>query len=86
MVADNNEKDEDAIDAYEKAIALDDAFLDAHKNLAILCTARNPMYSNKARTEKAFKHYARYFELGGNDPELEQVYKTIKEVLPHFVK
>lgn len=86
MVADHRGKDEDAIEAYEKAIALDDTFLDAHKNLAILCTARNRLYSDKERTEKAFAHYARYFELGGKDAELEQVYKTIKDFLSQYGK
>lgn len=86
LVCDKDGDDDDAIEAYEKAIALDDTFLDAHKNLAILCIAKNPMYGNKERREKGLAHFERYFELGGKDPELEQVYKTIKEVLPHFVK
>lgn len=81
LVADRRGKDEDAIDAYEKAIAKDDTFLDAHKNLAIVCTTRNPLYQDTARTKKAFKHYARYFELGGRDNELKGIYETIKGYL-----
>jgi tetratricopeptide (TPR) repeat protein len=71
-------KDDEAIKAYEKAIALDDKFLDAHKNLAILCHTKNPTYADKVRTEKAMKHYERYFELGGSDEELKKMYDTLK--------
>jgi tetratricopeptide (TPR) repeat protein len=71
-------KDEDAIEAYETAIARDETFLDAHKNLAILCHTRNPTYQDRERTQKAMKHYERYFALGGKDPELQQAYETIK--------
>jgi predicted Zn-dependent protease len=71
-------KDDDAIKAYEKAIALDDKFLDAHKNLAILCHTKNPTYADKERTAKAMKHYARYFELGGVDETLKQTYEQMK--------
>jgi tetratricopeptide (TPR) repeat protein len=67
-------KDDEAIKAYEAAIALDDKFLDAHKNLAILCHTRNPTYQDRVRTEKAMKHYERYFELGGADPALRETY------------
>jgi Flp pilus assembly protein TadD len=86
LVLDRRGKDKDAIEAYEKAIALDETFLDAHKNLAILCTTQNPLYSDKERTEKAFRHYEKYFELGGNDPELEQTYRTIKGYLEQYAK
>ena len=86
LVLDRRGKDKDAIEAYEKAIALDETFLDAHKNLAILCTTKNPLYRDKERTEKAFRHYEKYFELGGNDPELEQTYRTIKGYLEQYVK
>jgi len=71
-------KDDEAIKAYEKAIALDDKFLDAHKNLAILCHTRNPTYADRERTAKAMKHYARYFELGGADESLKQMYDQLK--------
>lgn len=78
LVYDRTGKDRDAIAAYEAAIAADDHFLDAHKNLAILCTAKNPLYTDAERTTKAMEHYARYFELGGKDKELENVYRTLK--------
>ena len=81
VAADRAGDDDEAIAHYEKAIALDDTFIDAHKNLAILCTAKNPLYRNKERTDKALAHYERYFALGGEDPELERVYKTIKSFL-----
>jgi hypothetical protein len=67
--------------AYEKAISLDDAFLDAHKNLAILCLTDNPTYQDRERTAKAMKHFQRYFDLGGKDPTLEQSYRQIKGFL-----
>ena len=85
-VSDRRGKADDAISAYEKALAIDDTFLDAHKNLAIVCIAKNPMYQDKERREKGLAHFARYFELGGKDPDLKKVYETIKAVLPRFVK
>ncbi len=78
---DRSGKDEEAIKAYEKAIEIDDTYIDAHKNLAILCTAKNPLYRNLERTKKALAHYKRYFELGGKDPELKQLYTTIDSFL-----
>jgi tetratricopeptide (TPR) repeat protein len=81
LVLDRQGKDKDAIDAYEKAIAKDDKFLDAHKNLAILCVAKNNLYQDRERTKKAFDHFARYFELGGRDDELKKLYETIKSFL-----
>jgi len=74
-------KGKEAIEAYEAAIAKDPKFLDAHKNLAILCITDNPVYSNRPRTEKAFEHFKRYFELGGKDEELRKTYETILSVL-----
>ncbi|MCI0587577.1 MAG: tetratricopeptide repeat protein, partial [Planctomycetes bacterium] len=62
-------KGREAIEAYEAALARDPKFLDAHKNLAILCHTRNPTYQDRARTEKAMAHYERYFALGGADAE-----------------
>lgn len=75
---DKKGKDKEAIDEYEKAIAKDDTFIDAHKNLAILCVAKNPNYGNKERTKKALDHFKRYFELGGKDEQLKQDYEQIK--------
>jgi tetratricopeptide (TPR) repeat protein len=73
-------KDDEAIEAYEQALALDDAFLDAHKNLAILCHTRNPTYADEARTKKAMKHYERYFALGGADARLKAMYDQLSAV------
>jgi tetratricopeptide (TPR) repeat protein len=72
---------DDAIEAYEQAIALDETFLDAHKNLAILCIAQNPLYTNKKRTELAMKHFTRYRELGGKDARVIQIHETLKQFL-----
>ena len=74
-------KGKEAIEAYESAIAKDPKFLDAHKNLAILCITDNPVYSNRERTKNAFDHFAKYFELGGRDEELRRTYETIKGFL-----
>lgn len=74
-------KSDDAIEAYEKAIARDAEFIDAHKNLAILCVTDNPGYRDKARTKKALVHFARYFELGGKDDALERTYRSLKSFL-----
>src|SRR4029453_13493912 len=81
LVLDRMNKDRDAIEAYKKAIEKDDRFLDAHKNLAILCTAKNALYQDRERTKKAFEHYKRYFELGGKDEELKKLYETNKSFL-----
>jgi tetratricopeptide (TPR) repeat protein len=78
LVLDRSNKGKDAIEAYEAALAKDPKFLDAHKNLAILCVTDNPLYSNKQRTQKALEHFARYFELGGKDEELKRTYESIK--------
>jgi tetratricopeptide (TPR) repeat protein len=81
LVLDRRNEAKDAIEAYEKAIAKDDRFLDAHKNLAILCVAQSATYSNQERVEKAFRHFEKYYALGGKDKELEEIYRTIKSVL-----
>lgn len=84
LVLDRKGDDAEAIEAYEKAIAKEPRFLDAHKNLAILCTARNPMYRDKERLKKAYAHYDKYFELGGRDQQLKGVYDTIRTVLEEY--
>ena len=80
-VLDRQGRDKEAIEAYEKAIAKDDRFIDAHKNLAILCVARNPGYADKERTKTAMEHFERYFALGGKDDELKDKYEQIKAFL-----
>jgi tetratricopeptide (TPR) repeat protein len=77
-VFDKQKKIKDAIEEYEKAIAKDDKFIDAHKNLAILCVSQNPNYQDKDKTKKALEHFKRYFELGGKDEQLKQTYEQIK--------
>lgn len=72
---------DEAIEAYEEAIQRDDSFIDAHKNLAILCHTQSRTYQDIERTKKSLKHYERYFELGGKDPKLEQLYRTTKNFL-----
>ena len=81
LVLDREGEEKQAIAAYELAIEKDGKFLDAHKNLAILCHTANPLYQNKVRTKKALEHYALYFELGGKDPELERSYLQMKGFL-----
>src|SRR5258706_9763113 len=65
LVADRSNKGKDAIEAYEAALVKDPKFLDAHKNLAILCVTDNPGYTNKERTQSAMEHFAKYFRLPG---------------------
>jgi len=81
LVLDRDGEEKEAIAAYELAIEKDEKFLDAHKNLAILCHTANPLYRDRERTKKALKHYALYFELGGKDPELERSYLQMKGFL-----
>jgi len=70
-------EDTQAIEQYQKALELDPNFVDAHKNLAILCHTMSKTYSIKERVELAYAHYERYFALGGKDPELERTYKDL---------
>jgi len=81
VVREREKKYDDAIVAYEASVKLDDNFLDAHKNLAILCIAQNPLYTNKERTGKAMKHFDRYFALGGRDAEVKRIYETLRQFL-----
>jgi protein O-GlcNAc transferase len=81
LVREREKKYDDAIASYEAALKLDDTFVDAHKNLAILCIAQNPLYTNKERTEKAMKHFDRYFALGGKDAEVKRIWDTLQQFL-----
>lgn len=81
VVREREKKYDDAIASYEAALKLDDNFLDAHKNLAILCIAQNPLYTNQERTGKAMKHFDRYFALGGRDAEVKQIYETLQQFI-----
>ncbi len=82
LVHERDDKDESAIEAYQEALERDDRFLDAHKNLAILCHTLSDTYQNTARVKLALTHYERYFALGGRDAELRRMH----EVLVRFVK
>ncbi|MCG3133063.1 MAG: hypothetical protein HMLKMBBP_00155 [Planctomycetes bacterium] len=84
LVLDRKGEADAAIACYEKAVAKDDRFIDAHKNLAILRVARNPMYRDAAKLEKAYAHIDRYFELGGDDPKLKETFDTIRRVLEEY--
>lgn len=77
-------KDNKAIELYQAALALDPNFLDAHKNLAILCHTRNPMYQDGKRTDLAFEHYAKYFELGGKDDELARNFEMLQSTFEQY--
>ena len=81
LVLDRKNEDRDAIEAYEKALEKEPRFLDAHKNLAILCIAQNPLYTNQERTAKAMKHFDRYFALGGRDAEVKRIYETLRQFI-----
>lgn len=71
----------EAIEAYEKAVAADDTYLDAHRNLAIVCHTQNAMYRDRELLDKSMRHYERYFELGGEEPELRRIYDQMQAFL-----
>ena len=81
LVADKNGKYDDAITLYQKAISLDPSFLDARKNLAIVCVTQNPSYTNAKRTKIALEQLEAYVKLGGRD----EAVKRLAETLPQFV-
>ena len=70
-------EDEQAIEQYQAALERDPNFIDAHKNLAILCHTLSNTYKVKERVLLAYEHYERYFALGGKDPELQRMYKDL---------
>lgn len=77
VVMERDGEDVLALGAYQAALAVDPNFLDAHKNLAILCHTLSDNYQDKVRMNLAFKHYERYFELGGSDPQLRTTYDSL---------
>lgn len=81
LVQEREKSYDDAIASYEAALKLDESFLDAHKNLAILCIAQNPLYTNQERTGKAMKHFDRYFALGGKDAHVKQIWETLQQFI-----
>jgi predicted Zn-dependent protease len=81
LVLDREKKTDEAEKAYLEAVAKDDRFIDAHKNLAILYHSVNPTYRDIERTKKSMHHYERYFALGGRDDELKRVYLQTKGFL-----
>jgi Tfp pilus assembly protein PilF len=81
LVLDRSKKHDEAVVLYEKALKVDPAFLDAHKNLGILCLADNPTYQDRERTEKALAHLARYEELGGRDQTVNDIRKSLEGFL-----
>lgn len=81
VVLERRGEPERAIAAYERALELDERYLDAHKNLAILGHTLSDTYRIQARNELALAHYERYFALGGRDPALERVYQQMKSFL-----
>ncbi len=85
MALERDNKDKKALEAYEMALQRDPNFLDAHKNLAILCHTRNPTYQDMERTKKSLEHYEKYFALGGKDPDLERIYKQFKGFMDQYM-
>ena len=70
-------EDEQALAQYQEALARDPNFIDAHKNLAILCHTLSNTYRDKERVKLAYAHYERYFALGGKDTELKAMFESL---------
>jgi tetratricopeptide (TPR) repeat protein len=81
LVDDRAKRVDEAITGYEKAIAMDDRFLDAHKDLAILCVSQNPLYQDAVRTKKAAAHFQKYEDLGGKDQKVLEIWHTLQQFL-----
>lgn len=77
VVMERDGADEEAIAQYELALAKDESYLDAHKNLAILCHTLSKNYTIRERTLLAYEHYKLYFELGGGDDTLRALYDEL---------
>lgn len=86
LVLDRRGKAADAIEAYEKAVAADDGFLDAHRNLAVLLTTSNDEYRDPEKIDRAAKHAAKYVELGGTDARLKELLDMIKGFMDEMRK
>jgi tetratricopeptide (TPR) repeat protein len=82
IVLDKAGKYDEAIAAYQKAIALDPGFLDARRNLAIICVTQNPSYKDAKRTKIALEQLEAYVKLGGREESL----KRLAEQLPGLVE
>ena len=67
-----------ATELYKKALALDEHFLDAHKNLAILLHTNNPEYKDRQMLRDTLDHYEAYFMAGGRDKELRNIWRQLK--------
>jgi len=76
-VMERDGEDEQAIEQYQEALKRDPGFIDAHKNLAILCHTLSNTYRAKERVNLAYEHYERYFALGGKDPELKAMFESL---------
>lgn len=77
VVMEQEGDDRSAQAQYQRALELDPTFVDAHKNLAILCHTLSANYTDKARAKLAYEHYAAYFELGGGDTYLRGLYDEL---------
>lgn len=72
-----DDEDELALEQYQAALAKDPNFIDAHKNLAILCHTLSNTYRDKERVKLAYAHYERYFALGGRDQDLKTMFENL---------